>query len=371
MQVETREIAIWDRGELQDVRELLAELGIEFSEDRDKDSRVLPTHLLISSGRGSAAAIREIRKTRPSHHFLHLVIIERASRSLSATLEREGCDMVVPAPIHPVALRLIVQRALFSGEHKRTLPRVAIGAKIKLKKGLFSQGATLGELSLRGCGVVTREGVEVRDKVGLVYPPSLSGGRALRLEGAVVGVDTSLRTQSGESSAAIVFHSTSKAQIAAIEAIMRQSAVGPTGHLTREPGTPVEKAATADHPTEASERRSGPRRRYEQAILARGDGKIHSLICCDLSIGGMRVAQDSDLDVGSRVRLAIYGMRGADPVVVAAAVVRQGAESGIGLEFDALESAAKARLQTIVDSLPKARSGSMAGTVVSEVLGQA
>lgn len=367
MQAVGREIAIWDRGELQDVRELLQGFGVDVSGDADKDARQLPTHLLISSGSDSPAAIRQIRQARPSHHFLHLVIVEGPSRSLVATLEREGCDMVVPAPIHPTALRLIVQRALFSGQDRRTLPRVAIAAKVKLKKGLWAHTATLAELSTRGCGVITREALEVRDKVGLVFPSALSGGSALRVEGDVVGVNSTGQLESGRCSAAIVFRGATKAQAAAIKGIMLRNAVGPTGPLAMQPGTPVGGSIDiAANSSEGCERRTGSRHRYEQSLLARGDGKIHSLVCRDLSIGGMRVAQDTDLEIGSQLRLAIYGTRGADPVVVSAGVVRR--DSDIGLEFGPLDPGAVARLQAIVDSLPKIDGSHAPGTVVSEVL---
>jgi len=205
--------------------------------------------------------------------------------------------------------------------------------------------------------------------VGIVFPSSLSGGSALRLEGDVVGVNSTGQAESGRCSAAILFRGAKKAQAAAIEGIMLRNAVGPTGPLAKEPGTPVGRSVdSATNSPEGCDRRAASRRRYEQSLLARGESKIHSLVCRDLSIGEMRVAQDTDLVIGSQLRLAIYGTRGADPVVVSAGVVRHDSNSGIGLEFGPLEPDAVARLQAIVDSLPKIGGSDAPGTVVSEVL---
>lgn len=381
MQAERLEIAIWDNGELDDVRQLVSEFGFEFAEGGAKASDGLPTHLLISSGSCSAETLRRIKGEPPTHHFLHLVIVERASRSLINVLEREGCDLVTNAPIHPTALRLVVQRALFSGENKRLVPRVAIGETIKLKTGIWSRSATLAELSVRGCGVITNQQLSIGDQVGLVVPPALTGGGSLKLEGSVVGIKRGLEAEKGRTCAGVVFRNQGRDKSVVVNKIMQRNAVGPTGRLDAEPGSPVAggvlmgSTAPASGPsalsdvTSGAERRADPRSRYEQPVLARGAGTVHSLIGCDLSTSGMRVSHAEGLCIGERLHLAIYGQKGADPVVTSADVVRLDADSGIGLEFGPLEPNVAARLQQIVDSLPKLDGGDgPAGTVVSEVL---
>lgn len=260
-----QEIAIWDNGALDDVRQLLLELGVEFGEGEAKDSAPLPTHLLISSGSNSVETLRRLRSGERTHYFMHLVIVERGSRSLAAALERQGCGIVVRAPIHPTSLRLLVQRALFSGENKRLVPRVAIGETVKLKTRLWSRDATLAELSVRGCGLIASQRFEIGDLVGLVLPATLSGDGPLSLEGTVVGIQKGLDAEGGRNCAALVFRKHSRAQAVAINKIMQRNAVGPTGKCEEEPGTPLEtttnaraKAGTSE--ATGTERRTAVRR---------------------------------------------------------------------------------------------------------------
>jgi hypothetical protein len=98
------------------------------------------------------------------------------------------------------------------------------------------------------------------------------------------------------------------------------------------------------------------------------------LIGRDLSAGGMRVDRQKDLDVGSRLRIALYDPAREAPVVVMATVLRDDGEHGLALRFDDLAPEIAQHLEQLVAALPPVERlqdgelGSM-GTVLSEILG--
>lgn len=395
MSAEQPQVLIRDDGALDDVRAVLDELRVEYADADKDDPDILPTHMLITSGQYSVQALKQIRSERPDRHIFHLIIIEqRASRTLCAFLKRHGCDMVARLPVHPTVIRLLVQRALYPGLEKRNSRRVAIGSVVKLKAGLMSKTATLAELSLKGCGLVTKQPLKVGTRVTVALPKELSNKGALALAGEVVGAKHGLTVEAGQHAAAIVFEPFGRQIGKQLSDIMRENVVGHTGRV-ESPLAPTQNAsenspaglepqsissvpasstasadasATSDVDTDG-DRREGRRGKYEESVAAKTTGETHSLIGRDLSVGGMRVTRDESLRVGSILQLAIFGEGAVRPVVVRAEVVRDGGQEGLGLRFRDLPDKQRARLQRIVKSLDEiAETSPASGTVVSEVL---
>jgi len=375
-------VGIRDDGELDDVRALLSEMKVEYVEGET----VEPTRLLVSSPRH---AVRENgvggRHGSQGRKRLHIVVVtDAASRSLQRLLERSDCDVVVRQPVHPTALRLLVQRALFGGEERRQLERVAIGAPIKLKGGLLSRPAILAEISLRGCGIVTSQRFSRGDVVHLTLPAALTGAKPRSLCGRVVGVQAAPTGEASGHAVAVVFERLDSTTLREIRNLMVAHGLGPTrramvaatasGSVAPNKGAPAEMREAAPNAAppakpQGRERRQSRRGVYNESILAQADGRTHALIGCDLSTGGMRIGFDSDLELGMVLRLALYGQAGIPPVIVKAEVVRDGSEEdGFGLRFGPLPEAAQQRLEQLVASLPDVDSDSRKGLVVSEVL---
>lgn len=387
--------------ELPEVHAILEELGIDYRAIEKGESLTLPSHLLVSSGSRAVEALQQIGRQGRKHHFLHVVVIDRASRSLRTMLQRQGCDMIAQRPLHPTVLRLIVQRALYHGSERRELHRVAIGEKVKYKQtsGLMTRNATLSEMSLRGCGLITRQPLTVGSDLKIMLPASMCEGAAVTISGKVAGSVDRLVVEEGQASAAIVFTGINGTLRKRIAHIMAANGMGPTGILALAPGTPLrdDRAETgpvaalrkavvepteapetepmqtgvADAPTplDGPERRTALRGAYPQSVVGRSSSSTHSLIGRDLSVGGMRVAPESDLEVGMRLRLAVYGTAGVRPVIVSADVVRNDGEHGLGLSFAPLPEAARLRLQQIVDGLEALTDESgTTGVLISEVL---
>jgi hypothetical protein len=93
----------------------------------------------------------------------------------------------------------------------------------------------------------------------------------------------------------------------------------------------------------------------------------------DLSVGGMRIEPNPDLEVGTRLRLAIYGEPMEEPFVVRARVARNDGDEGIGLRFEQISTGVAARLESLVAGLPSVESlhggeTDALGSVVSRIL---
>jgi hypothetical protein len=381
MEASTPRISIRDNGELGEIRDILDQLDMEYEEAEKGSESPLPTHLLISSGTRAMETLSEISKRAATHRLLHFVILEQPTRTQLALLQRHGCDVVARRPIHPDVLRLLVQRALFAGQEKRISQRVAIGCPIKLKSGLFARTVTLTELSLRACRLITKQALKPDRDVSVVLPNRLSESNPIALSGRVVSVHREPQSKDGEWSVAVAFTGLTRTLRQSVQGFMKLHAIGQTGHLDLAPGTElVADSAVTQSPSEGvdaetqpeSNRRGARRSSYDDTILARDDTAVYSLVGRDLSTGGMLVAPEPGLEVGTTLRLAIYGSAGVKPVVVSARVLRDDRDAGLAIGFDPPNPIETIRLESIVekldDLLGEGRGSSVAGTVVSEVL---
>lgn len=369
MSADPGQILIRDRGELTDVREALQELDLPFVDGNVDESAPLPTHLLISFGQQAVQSLQKIASHGQSHHFLHLVITDAASRSLSAMLRRQGCDMVAAAPINRTVLRLLVQRALFPGVQRRDSERVTIGEEIKIKSGLLGRSAILAELSLRGCGLITTQAIPLGSEVRFTIPSKLTGGGPLHLQGKVVGMQCGSKLEAKQHTVAVVFANMLIHDRRLIQTIMTSRGFGKTGALSMPPGTPLEPAAKLR--IQHDERRSERRHPFAGSVEGHGPGSNYTLIGCDLSLGGMRVQPESNMQVGSWLHLAIHGDAGMHPILLAAEVVRDDGEKGLALSFSSVTDSIREQLQALIDRLDAhGRTPLSAGRVVSEILSQ-
>jgi hypothetical protein len=360
MAIDAPQVVIRDDGELGAVRALLADMNVCYAEGENAE----PTDLLVTSPR---YAVRTAQAgTSRCGDRLHIVVVDdSASRTLQKMLERADCDVVARQPVHPTALRLLVQRALFEGEERRRVTRVAIGADVKVKSGFLPRSATLAELSQQGCGLVTSQLLAVGDVVKVILPSSLTGGKALTLEGHVVGVQRTPKGESRGHSVGLAFTHPSRATLKRIQSIMSAHALGITAT-----GLSDQRNAAAAKPRLSAiiDRRRAPRKAYTQSLLARGEQRTHAIIGSDLSTGGMRIDADGDLEIGAKLQLALYGQAGVAPIIVRAVVVRDGGQQGLGLRFEDVSDGARWQLEQLVAALPPLDPETRTGVVVSEVL---
>jgi hypothetical protein len=92
---------------------------------------------------------------------------------------------------------------------------------------------------------------------------------------------------------------------------------------------------------------------YGRRVIAEAAAAMHRMLLGrDVGIGGMRVDAHPDLEVGSRLRLALFDAAREEPLVVDALVARDDGENGIALHFLDVTPNLAARLEALVAGLP-------------------
>jgi hypothetical protein len=386
------QVLICDDGELDDVRSLLRGMGVDFAEADDLAAFGQTVKLAISSARRAIASKRASTVDVFALADLSIVVIEPGTRSVQGILQQLGCALVVRRPVHPTALRLLVQRALYDGDERRRFKRVAIGAPVKIGSGIFTRNAVMSELSLRGCGLLSTQKLATGDVLKVTLPKQLTGNGDVTLEGRVLGnPDTDRGGSRKEKTYALAFTRLRVSDQKVLQKVMSVRAVGMTADggamkASSNAKTQTQETPAADpvpepvggngKPGRRDERRASGRREYPQSILARSGESTHALLGCDLSVGGMRVEWDPALKIGMELKLALYGNAGIKPTILRATVVRGDEETGWGLQFAQLTAGEEARLGKLVQSLPTQGSATGApgferpGVLVTEVLSE-
>jgi len=422
-------VLLLDDGELDDVQEMLEHAKIPFG--RIRGSSIAPgtqgpTDLLISTPR-RIQAVAEVRDGHPDDSApVRIVITNEDSTTLRRQLRDVGFDYIVRRPVHPEALRLLIFHALYSGEERRTEPRVGIGVDITFSSGLIPRQGILADLSTRGCRLLLRRTLETGKRVKLHIPESLGASEQIALRGRVVrSVYEDRDKDSGFFSVGILFEKVSNVARQEIEWIIEECSKGPLSlgsHEAREGDGAIDFDARAIREIPAANLKSDPR--YEQDVIpdasigetrasdeldleeddrapeqtavpeesqslenrrqirraafeakvpAFGSRALRVLVGRDLSIEGMRVEASPELEVGDRLHLAIYGSPDEEPFLLWATVERDDAERGMAITFDELHPMLAQKLERLVGSLPSVESlhddeAEAMGTVIGEML---
>jgi len=369
-------ILLIDDGELDDVRIIVEQLGVDFLHLRGgnvPETVEPPTKLFIATTRRAMLAHDWPPPSTKTGHPVKIGIVNDDSNTLRNMLRRIGFDLLVRRPVHPYALRLLMLRALYVGEERRRENRVTIGYEVAYRSGLRRKTAVMADLSPRGCRLLSRDAIGVGSRINLQVPKEVAGGKPLNLKARVVRCEP---VQMGKSSHAIgaSFEELDRATRGRVlgilkarelgPAVLPQAVEGPT--RAADPGTPA--AAPA-----ASNRRKFKRASYELEVMTLDQEASGVLIGRDISAGGMRVAPHEGLQVGALVRMAIYGAAREEPFVIQARVVRDEGEEGFGLQFLNVTDAIAQRLEKMVASLPAVEAldegeACSMGSVVSRIL---
>jgi len=390
-------VLLVDDGELDDVRDCLLSLGVDFAHLRGgavPATLDAPRDLFVATTRRANLAKPWARAERPAR----IAVVTEDSNTLRSTLRRLGFTYLVRRPVHPVALRLLLLHALYQGQERRGAPRVPLGYPVAVKVGVRRRDALLVDLSENGCRFLAKEPVTSGAKVTVQVPSELCGDDGFALPGKVVRctADRSSPTD-GTHSIAIQFSTLSEAARALLEEALSAHRLGEGGPeeasiaplvtpidigdeaaprlVRRVAPPPLPGPSTQRRAAARAERRRHARRQFgERVVAAATDGSIHRvLIGRDLSAGGMRVDRQPELVVGARLRLALYDTTRDTPIVVTASVLRDDGAHGVALRFDEVGAEAASRLEHLVAALPpveRLSDGETAsmGTVVGEIL---
>lgn len=340
-------VVVDEGGELDDVREVLYELGLDFAswaKDVVPDAERVPRQLLVATA--GAAVTLGYRRAERVKGSTWIAVTCDDSRTQKNFLLREGFNYLVRRPVHPIAFRLLLQRALFRGEDMRRDGRVAVGYAITYRTGILSSKATLVDLSAGGCRLLTDQPLEPESVLTVQLPRELAGGTRLNIPGQV------LRTRNAELeggdpaelSVAVCFTGLNAECRSRLHSVLESLA-------SEAPSTGTE----TEPPQEAEAQ--GPEVRAQRGSYA---GKVYvfggdsSVVGRDLSCSGMCIERQPGLAVGDTVRLALSGAVREEPVVVQGRIVRDAGEKGLGLEFT--EVTEPRRLEALVRSLPQIES---------------
>jgi hypothetical protein len=404
-------VLLVDDGELDDVRDCLLAIGAEFAHLRGGavPAKLEPPRDLFITSTRHATLARAWPKQDASGRPVRIAVVGEDSGTLRATLRQMGFTFLVRRPVHPIALRLLLLHALYHGQERRSKTRVPLGYRVALKTGMRRRDALLVDLGEESCRLLTHEAIPEASKVSVQVPSELCGDDAFTLPGRVVRCQPDRSSPAdGNYAVAIQFSQLGDSALSLLDEALAAHQLGAASARDHRDAQAAAPAASADetspplvrrvplrereappvrrHGKRANavpaktqggiERRRQRRGRYaNRVVAAAADGSVHRvLIGRDLSGGGMRVDQQKDLAVGSKLRIALYDSTRETPVVVVATVTRDDGQKGLALTFENLAPDAAEHLERLVASLPPVErlqdgeTGAL-GTIVSEILG--
>jgi hypothetical protein len=127
--------------------------------------------------------------------------------------------------------------------------------------------------------------------------------------------------------------------------------------------------------TSPEDRRATPRLPYAAKIPAFGTRALRVLVGRDISVGGMQIESNPDLEVGDRLHLAIYGDASEEPFLVWGTILRSDGRGGTAVVFDPVHPSIAKQLEALVASLPAVESlhddeAAAMGTVLTEIINE-
>ena len=353
-------VLLIDDGELAGVRLLLEELGADFETLSGGDATRAfpqPSRLLIVAARVAHALRIERTLTPAPNRATWMAFVSGDSKTQRNLLQKAGFDFLIREPVHPAALRVLLQRALFRGSDTRRAPRVACGHPVRYRAGLWPRNATLVDLSPRGCRLLVSKPLAEKDALQITIPKELAGGKALSLHGHAVRVSPASREggAGAEFSVGVRFAALDDKTRLRLREVLAERVIGPAALEAAVPFTPAE-ARPADSKTPqvpaGRRRRMNARRAYRRQVRAVDGTDSYMILCLDLSVGGMKIEPIEGLGLDAKLALAVQLSAREEPVLVEATVVRDDGEQGLALRFDWMAPESRRKIERLVETLP-------------------
>lgn len=350
-------------GELDDVEAMLRELGEDpqpwpASEPLAFQQWERPPRLVLVTARRALS----LRLPANAHELgtVTIAVAQDDSRTLCAMLRRLGFQYVVRRPVHPEALRLLFLRALFRAGNRRKRQRIPFGTEVRWRKGWRWKRGPMVEISSGGCRILAPSVEKCGARIRIRIPKEAADGRELALAGRIVRCDRQrLSTAPGQVALAVEFEALSSKLANRLATLLERNALGPLrlpGFERSEPDVvgadaPVEKCEA----TFAIQRRSARCSLHNQEVVAldeETDRVMHVLVGKDLSSGGIRVESHPLIQIGDRLRIALYDAAQPEPVVVEAIASRDDGPRGVVLVFENLDPDRDRALARMIGTLP-------------------
>jgi hypothetical protein len=241
------QVLLLDDGELDDVQQILDQQGVSYGRVRGgaiAPNTPPPTRLLVATPRRVEAVHLPDVSSPDGDGVVRIVVVNEDSPTLRARLREVGFDYLVRRPVHPEALRLLLMHCVYTGEERRSEPRVPVGFEVSFRTGLLPRRATLADLSTRGARLVSKWPLEPGKRITITVPERAGVAESLAVRGRVLRMSLDQRNQETPYSAAVAFDPLPAETRQELEWILEERARGPaTLNAPEERGTPRERKA--------------------------------------------------------------------------------------------------------------------------------
>jgi hypothetical protein len=341
MEAESPRVVLLDDGELDDVRVLLRQLGVLHCDARRATVGERVSILLSTPSRARSLADGE--SEAPPHH-LHAVIGSDPD-AIGAP-----CDLEFLRPIESAVLRLLTRRDGAAGSERRLATRVALGVPVVVRVGDDRREVVVSRISIGGCGLISPALLRTGAQVEIELPPELSAPRSLVLSGEVLSA-RELSTGDGRTfDVSVAFEALDLGDRVTLRALMARHAID-FRPLTEGASVRGARGLRQRVLPPGGDRRRTTRRRFHQRVMGVCDGVAHVLLARDLSRDGLRIEADERLAPGDPLKLAVFGVLDAAPLLASAVVERFDDFDGWFLRFGTLGDETAKRLDTLLESL--------------------
>ncbi len=325
----------------EDQEQLLIEAGFEVQRASRLDSSggEPPTILL-----GPPQALESMGADHPAALTIGLIDATLEAPSFSGTALR--------TPLHPVALRALVDALRYGGEDRRWSHRVALGLGARMWTRSGPAKVTIADLSVAGARLMVSKAVDPGRRLVLWLPGPGRLGLPKRVSGRVLRCEAEPQGDVAGFALGVEWTSTSSAGRRRLHALLEEHRAARL--VSAAQALAIDESAaesTAVLEGDAQERRRQRRQVYDRRVIAKRPEGPSVLMGRDLSIGGIKIEPSDGLSLGTQVQIAVHGRQGTTPLVVDAKVTRDDGESGLVLEFENLDARRRGYLEKLVDEL--------------------
>ena len=408
---EAAQIMLLDDGELTEVATLLDQMGISYirpDTSEMQEAFPAPLELLITTAlhaqsveRGSPTGARPGRPLR-------IIATDEKSDSLDQKLHELGFHLKVKLPGHSEIWDLLIRRALYPGNERRSEERIAVGASVSLALESNARGRTgarLMDISNRGCRILTPDRMPLGSTLSVILPSQVSGGLSLRLDGEVVRVAKANHAE-GHFAGVLWDSQMSDFLRVRLSSLLNEWSLGPPEEIESplesdmpilpshasesldglvlddetDPPIAVPRAVGGTSGTrefiQGEDRRRRTRRPYLKPVPSHRCGRGKVLMARNLSALGMKIEPMPHLDLGQEIELVLHGPGLIEPLRLAAQVARDDGIEGLVLAFQAMSPEQLHRVHQLVDGLPlveslESDSKRLQGAILAELVDEA
>jgi len=379
-------VLVLDDGELGRIRQALAKSKVDLEHQQGEvlvDDLEGPYDVVFATVKRTLAFEGSVDLTTLPGKPVWVAVHGQDFLPLRVRLRKIGVSFLIQTSVGDEALQLFLMYTIHQGRDKRGTPRLPVGSEVTCREESGDPfQANLLDISQDGCRLVSDHPVLPGAVVAVDLPAELWAGEEYTLSGPIQRAEP-LR-KSGRSLLTVSFELLDPESLNLVEAILAGKVIGTvvtrlgeelaeetapttvnpkpapkTTPASPKPAEPQPKSAkpqpqpTAPRPQEHKRRR---RVVYSREVTALMGGSQFVVLARDLSIGGMRGEPLPELQLGTKLELAIYGPSGAEPVLVQAVVARDDGPAGTIFHFASIPSGERTRLEQIVARAPEIRS---------------